>query len=311
MRLPSLGRRRDSADGRPPAPFVVGANRSGTTLLRMMLDAHPELTIPPETHFVPDVIEVCEERDVTPERIVEVMASHREWGDFGLGTDEVLGRLRGLDRLTAGGALRAFYRLYAERAGKPRWGEKTPGYATNMLQIQAALPEARFVHLIRDGRDVALSAMDRAKKPLTATQVAKRWKRRITKARKQKRRLRHYMEARYEDLVLDTEPTLRGIAEFLELPWDPAMLDYHERAEDRLEEMARGLPARGNRPQLEEDHRLKIHALTKEPPQRERVERWREQMSEEDRVAFEGVAGDLLAELGYAVGESVTPAQRA
>jgi hypothetical protein len=74
--------------------------------------------------------------------------------------------------------------------------------------------------------------------------------------------------------------------------------------------MARGLPARGNRPQLEEDHRLKIHALTKEPPQRERVERWREQMNEEDRVAFEEVAGDLLTDLGYAVGESVAPTQR-
>jgi hypothetical protein len=308
MRLPSLGRRRDSAGGRPPAPFVVGANRSGTTLLRMMLDAHPELTIPPETHFVPDVIEACDERGATPDQIVEVMASHREWGDFGLGTDEVLDRLRELDPFTAGGALRAFYGLYADRAGKPRWGEKTPGYATNMVQIQGALPEARFVHLIRDGRDVALSAMDRAKKPITATQVAKRWKRRITKARRQRRKLRHYIEVRYEDLVLDTEPTLRKVADFLELPWDTAMLDYHERASERLEEMARELPATDNRPQLEQDHRLKIHALTTEPPKRERVERWREQMSEDDRVAFEGIAGELLAELGYAVGEPVAAA---
>ena len=274
----------------------------------MMLDAHPELTIPPETHFVPDVIEACDERGATPEQIVEVMASHREWGDFGLGTDEVLGRLRELDPMTAGGALRVFYGLYADRVGKPRWGEKTPGYATNMVQIQGALPEARFVHLIRDGRDVALSAMDRAKKPITATQVAKRWKRRITKARRQRRKLRHYMEVRYEDLVLDTEPTLRKVAEFLELRWDPGMLDYHERASERLEEMARELPATDSRPQLEQDHRLKIHALTTEPPKRERVERWREQMSEEDRVAFEGVAGELLAELGYAVGEPVAAA---
>jgi Sulfotransferase family len=283
----------------------VGANRSGTTLLRMMLDAHPELTIPPETHFVPDVIDACEERETTPEQIVEVMASHREWGDFNLGTDEVLERLRALDPLTAGGALRAFYGLYAERAGKPRWGEKTPGYATSMVQIQRALPEAHFVHLIRDGRDVALSAMDRAKKPITAGQVAKRWKRRITKARRQGRKIKHYREARYEDLVLDTEPTLRGICEFIELPWDPGMLDYHESAEQRLQEMARELPARGNRPQLEQDHRLKIHALTKEPPKRDRVERWREQMSEQDRLAFEQIAGDLLDELGYATGEPV------
>jgi hypothetical protein len=309
MRLPSLGRRRDSAAGRPAAPFVVGANRSGTTLLRMMLDAHPELTIPPETHFVPDVIDACEERETTPEQIVEVMASHREWGDFNLGTDEVLERLRALDPLTAGGALRAFYSLYAERAGKARWGEKTPGYATSMVQIQRALPEAHFVHLIRDGRDVALSAMDRAKKPITAGQVAKRWKRRITKARKQGRKIKHYREARYEDLVLDTEPTLRGICEFIELPWDPAMLDYHESAEQRLQEMARELPARGNRPQLEQDHRLKIHALTTEPPKRDRVERWREQMSEQDRLAFEQIAGDLLDELGYATGEPVGAVQ--
>jgi hypothetical protein len=306
MRLPSL-RRRDDAAGRPPAPFVVGANRSGTTLLRMMLDAHPELTIPPETHFVPDVIEACDE-GAPPEAVIEVMTSHREWGDFDLDADVVLERLREHDPLGAGDALRAFYGLYAERVGKPRWGEKTPGYATNMIQIQGALPEARFVHLIRDGRDVALSAMDRAKKPLTAGQVAKRWKRRITKARKQSRKVTHYMEARYEDLVLDTEPALRRIADFLELPWDPGMLDYHERAAERLEEMARELPATEKRPQLEQDHRLKIHALTKEPPKKDRVDRWREQMTEDDRVAFEQVAGDLLDELGYATGERVAAA---
>jgi sulfotransferase family protein len=306
MRLPSL-RRRDDAAGRPPAPFVVGANRSGTTLLRMMLDAHQELTIPPETHFVPDVIQACEDGG-TPEEVVEVMTSHREWGDFDLDADEVLERLRALDPLTAGDALRTFYGLYAQRAGKPRWGEKTPGYATNMIEIQKALPEARFVHLIRDGRDVALSAMDRAKKPLTAGQVAKRWQRRITKARKQSRKVNHYLEARYEDLVLDTEPTLRRITDFLELPWDPGMLEYHERAAERLNEMARELPATDKRPQLEQDHRLKIHALTKEPPKKDRVERWREQMSEQDRVAFEQIAGELLKELGYAVGEPVAPA---
>jgi hypothetical protein len=305
MRLPSL-RRRDDAAGRPPAPFVVGANRSGTTLLRMMLDAHPELTIPPETHFVPDVIHACDE-GATVDEIVEVMTSHREWGDFGLEADEVRERLRAIDPLPAGDSLRAFYGLYAERAGKSRWGEKTPGYATNMIEIQGALPEAHFVHLIRDGRDVALSAMDRAKKPLTAGQVAKRWQRRITKARKQSRKVNHYLEARYEDLVLDTEPTLHRITDFLELEWDPGMLDYHERAGERLEEMARELPATDNRPQLEQDHRLKIHALTKEPPKSDRVERWREQMSEDDRLAFENVAGELLDELGYTTGEPVAP----
>ena len=58
--------RRDRKADRAPVPFVVGMNRSGTTLLRMMLDAHPELTIPPETHFVPDLIRACRKTAQAP-----------------------------------------------------------------------------------------------------------------------------------------------------------------------------------------------------------------------------------------------------
>jgi hypothetical protein len=301
MRL--LGKRRDRSEGegRPPAPFVVGMNRSGTTLLRMMLDAHSQLTVPPETHFVPELIEACEDREVTPERLVELVASQREWGDFEMDADEVLAIFRSVEPLTAGGALRAFYDAYAKREGKPRWGDKTPAYIHNMVEIQGSLPEARFVHLIRDGRDVALSVSDRAMKPAPMSTIAQRWKRRITKAREQAPRLDHYMEARYEDLILDTEGTLKRICEFSELPWDPGMLDYHERAEERLQEMARDLPAKGGRLHQPAERRLETHAMTKEPPRSERVHRWKTKMSEADREEFESVAGELLAELGYEV----------
>ncbi len=53
---------------RPPAPFVVGMTRSGTTLLRLMLDSHPELSIPPETHFLPEVIATFNRGGPTPPR---------------------------------------------------------------------------------------------------------------------------------------------------------------------------------------------------------------------------------------------------
>ena len=77
-------------------------NRSGTTLLRMMLDAHRELTIPPETHFVPDLIKAAREDDATPESALEAMKSAREWGDFGFSDEEMLARLRALDEAQAG-----------------------------------------------------------------------------------------------------------------------------------------------------------------------------------------------------------------
>ena len=191
---------------REPVPFVVGMNRSGTTLLRMMLDAHPELTIPPETHFVPDLIKAAREPDATPESALEAMKSAREWGDFGFSDEEMLGRLRALPEIKPGPAVRTFYAAYTEEQGKPRWGEKTPTYVQKMKLIQRAIPEARFVHVIRDGRDVALSVLDRTVRDLTAGDVASRWQKKITKAREDSPKLDHYIEIRYEDLILDTEP---------------------------------------------------------------------------------------------------------
>jgi hypothetical protein len=283
-------------------------NRSGTTLLRMMLDAHPGMTVPPETHFVPDLIKAAREPDATPADALAAMKAHREWGDFDFSDGEVLGWFEALDPFNAGDAVRAFYEAYAQRAGKPRWGEKTPMYVTKMRLIQKALPEARFVHVIRDGRDVALSVLDRTVRDYTAADVARRWQRKIEKARTMAPKLRHYMEIRYEDLILDTEPTLRRICEHIELDFDPAMLDYHERAGERLKEMKRALPATDGANELSVERRMATHAMTTRPPDADRVSRWRHQMEESERVAFEEVAGGLLEELRYPVGEPVDAA---
>jgi Sulfotransferase family len=301
MRIPIPRALRPDAR-RDPVPFVVGMNRSGTTLLRMMLDAHPQLTIPPETHFVPALIKACREPGATPEDALAAMKSAREWGDFGFSDEEMLGRLRAT-KMRPGQAVRTFYQAYMEQQGKSRWGEKTPTYVQRMPLIERALPEARFVHVIRDGRDVALSVLDRTVRDLTAADVARRWQKKIAKARNDAPKLHHYMELRYEDLILDTEPVLRRVCEFIKLDFDPAMLEYHERAEKRLEEMARPLPGDGRAQHLSVERRLATHAMTTKPPSADRVARWRTQMSAEDRAAFEEVAGELLDELGYPVGE--------
>ena len=292
-----IGRR-----SQPPAPFVVGMNRSGTTLLRMMLDAHPQLTIPPETHFVPDLVKVAREGAASPEALLKVIVAQREWGDFGLTEDELLDRFRAIGSPDAGDAIRAFFEAYAERVGKARWGDKTPRYVTRMRLIADALPEAHFVHVIRDGRDVALSVRDRTVKDYTVERVAQRWKEKVSKARRDAPLLKHYVELRYEDLVLDPKGSLRKISEFVDLPYDDAMLRYHEQAERRLQEMARELPEQGGKTRLSVERRMATHARTTEPPDPERVTRWRNEMSADDQAAFEGVAGALLVELGYEVG---------
>jgi len=299
----ALFSRKAEEPGRPPVPFIVGVGRSGTTMLRLMLDAHPDLAIPPETHFVPDLIDAIE-GGANPEQAVATMTAVRQWGDLHTDPADVVARWRRLDSFAPGPALRAFYAIYAERQGKPRYGEKTPAYVKSMLKIEAAMPEARFIHVIRDGRDVALSRWKRTlgDDPAPAGQVAETWQRRIRRAQRHGRKLSHYLELRYEDLVTDTEPNLRRIAEFLELPWNPVMLTYYEHAAERMAEMARDLPATGGKPTRPGEERMQAHAMTRKPPDPSAMYRWKEKMSAGDVAAFDAVAGELLADLGYEVG---------
>jgi predicted secreted protein len=294
-------RRRATSPPRQPAPFIVGVNRSGTTLLRLMLDSHPELTIPPETHFVPEMIRLARRRNTTRKRLARAATEHPRWGDFGLDADELLRRLQDVKPLTPADAIRAFYELYAEKEGKPRWGDKTPRYMRAMPRIERALPEARFIHLIRDGRDVALSQAERSLdgEAPPITEVAGRWKRRIETARVHSADLDAYLEVRYEDLVGDPGAALAQICDFIELPYDAAMLGYHERAALRLGEMDRDLGTGENGPIRTGGERMAGHAKTTEPPSTDRCGRWREEMSGEDESEFERVAGSLLSDLGY------------
>ena len=285
-----------------PAPFVVGVGRSGTTLLRLMLDAHPELAIPPETHFIPELIGCFREGRVpSPAELVAAVQSHPGWRDFGLEGPELETIFAAIDA-DASSAIRAFYAAYAARHHKRRWGDKTPVYIESIASIGSVLGEqARFIHLIRDGRDVAVSRGERARRrgrdATPARAEAETWKRRIEGAREQAEQVGHYLELRYEDLITDPEPVLRNACAFIELEYDPAMLEYHERATERLAELT-DIPGKGGRVRPGSE-RQAAHALTSEPPRADRVERWRSQLSAEDIAAFEEVAGDLLADLGY------------
>ena len=292
---------RAAASAPPPAPFVVGATRSGTTLLRLMLDAHPQIAIPSETHFIPELVSARDKHGASPERMLELLASHRRWGDFQMDASDLAARWAAIEPLTGPAAVRAFYALYGEgHEGATRWGDKTPGYVKSMREIQGYLPEARFVHLIRDGRDVAISVLKQDWGPQSIEAAAEKWRSRVLRGRSQAPYLGFYIEVKFEDLVMHTERELRRICEFIELDFHPDMLGYHETAEQRLQEKARALPRAHGEAQSAEK-RLASHAKTFEPPNPDHINTWKERMSPDDRAKFEALAGDLLADLGYEV----------
>jgi hypothetical protein len=272
---------------RVPIPFIVGQGRSGTTLLRLMLDTHPDLAIPPETWFIPALVRSCLWRVRPREAFLECLTSHPRWENQSIDEQLLRQRIMALKPFTLSEALRSFYRIHAEQNNKSRWGDKTPVYGARLSLIGQLLPEAHFIHIIRDGRAVSASRRTAQFKHSAIEETAWGWAWRIRRARRQAKNLPHYLEVRYEDLILETEPTLRKICAFIDLPWNPVMLDYHLTAQQRMTGDTGPQGACG------------IHALTRLPPQAGRIDAWKTELSAAERRRFEKIAGKMLRELGY------------
>ena len=135
-----------------------------------------------------------------------------------------------------GEAIAAIYEAYADAAGKPRWGDKTPMYMRHLALLDELFPDAQYVHLIRDGRDAALSFLQMPEgtftrtwaHPRTPAQFACLWRKEVGDARALGRRVgaTRYHEVRYEALVAEPDATVRRICAFAGIPFEPAMLDY-------------------------------------------------------------------------------------
>jgi hypothetical protein len=280
--------------GRNPYVFVVGCPRSGTTLLRRMLDAHPELAITPETHWIPRWLErgvgVTSEGFATPELVGRLLASPK-FSRTGIEPADLESLLEANGPILYADFVRGFFELYGRVVGKPLVGDKTPGYVRRLPLLHELFPEARFVHLIRDGRDVALSALGwRRAAKLAARLVtweahpvptaALWWERHVRSGREAGAALGPdaYYEVRYEALIADPAGETEALCTFLDLPFDEAMLRFHEGRRRR----ETGLSA-------------KKAWLPPTPGLRD----WRAEMSAEDVERFEATAGNLLDELGY------------
>ena len=196
---------------------------------------------------------------------------------------------------------RAFYRLYAERSGKSRWGDKTPEYVLHISDIAETLPEAHFIHIIRDGRDVGLSLRQCWFAPGHHMKgLADHWQQGVIEGRRQGSGCPHYIEVRYETLVSRPSAVLGEICGFLGLPYVSQLERYHERSMDRLREHG-DRRTRDGMLVVSREERLRQQQLVSRPPDPSRIEAWKETMTTDERRDFEEVASELLRDLGYEV----------
>lgn len=269
-------------------PFVVGCGRSGTTMLRAMLDSHPLVAVPHESYFVVPTLrkrasyEQGEALDRA--RLLADLARDETFTRWGLADEAVDAIRRDAELRTVPAVLRALYGAYAERAGKPRYADKTPRNVLYLDLLAGTFPEARFVHLVRDGRDVVPSMLGLDFFPDRLPDAVVYWRDRVTSGRRAGRRLGNdrYLEVRYEELVADPPGVLAGLCRFLDLPFDDAMLRAHERAD----EVVAAVQDVGH------------HRGLWQPPT-PGMRSWRASMSEHDLSVFEILAGDALVDFGY------------
>lgn len=286
-----------------PMPIIVGAPRSGTTLLRLMLDSHPDMAIPPETGFLLGALELAKMNRVSVAELVDTMTQYPEnapnWSDFQIPVEDLTSRLQAITALNTAEGVRCFYQLYAERFGKSRWGDKTPDYSLQIQAIGKMLPEAHFIHIIRDGRDTALSLRSTWFAPSQDMSIlAKYWYDRVFSARNARLKTAHYLEIFYEDLILQPQTILEKICNFLSLSFHTDMLNYHERAPARLKEHQARIWKDGSF-EVSHEQRLQQQHMTTQKLSTERVAVWQHSMSSEEIQQFERIAGSLLSELGY------------
>jgi hypothetical protein len=269
-----------------------------------MLDAHPDLAIPPETDFIPPLAAACALSPRPADAFVTTLLEHWRLRDLQVDATALTDAVRALRPFDLGEALRIVYRTYASKFGKARWGDKTPAYVRYMTLIAPVLPEAHFIHVIRDGRDAWASIRDLWFGPNTVEEAAESWQEWVLDARRDAKVVSHYAEVTFERLLFDPERTLRDLCTYLELPWDDGMLRYHERAPQRIAEVITEY-TEGGRVVATVEQRLGIHALTSRPPDATRVGRWRNELLPGEVAAFEAIAGKTLAELGYELSTAV------
>jgi hypothetical protein len=271
--------------------FIVGAQRSGTTMLRLMLNAHPNIAIPFESDFIPKFYRRLEEYgdlsiDQNGERLLKAISQCSFVKEGRLIRDYA--SVRAKNPRSYSELIAAIYEVYAASEGKPRWGDKDPDYVLQLDVLWSLFPNCRIIHIVRDGRDVANSLRQLGWGSKNLFRLARDWSWQVTLGHKMGMMIgsKYYLEIRYEDLVLFPEQQLRIICDFVDEPFDRKMLHYYKNANRFLPNSAK-----------------QYHSNSVQRPDPSKIQAWRREMSVADQAIFEEIAGDTLKNFEYELKE--------
>lgn len=272
--------------------FVIGAERSGTTLVMVMLGCHPRISVPevvwyysrfrPYLHTYGDLSKEANFRTLAEEMVFGLKTPF--WGmkvNPRTIVDEIVASVR--ERSFAGLYCAMFERFASQDGNKPRWGEKTPYNMFFIKEIKQDFPNAQFIFITRDGRDASADYLQSGFGPTNIFCAAEIWKlgQNAVKPWREKIGPSDWMDLKYEELVRAPEGVLKKVCKFLGESYSPAMLEFHKSPIAK---------ERGNT----RDHKPLGHSVSDQY-----IGIYKELLSLREQRIFAAVAGKELEEAGY------------
>lgn len=271
--------------------FIVGQERSGTTMLMAMLGGHPRIAVPEVAWWYPRFRGYLHTYgDLSKRENLRVLADEMIFAlrnplwDMPANprtiVDEILSELK---EPSFAGIYCAMLERYARWVGKPRWGEKTPNNIFFVKEIKEDIPDAQFICLTRDGRDMSADALQSDFGPTNIFCAAECWKLGQETAQHWRKNLssNDWLDVKYEALAREPEKTLRAVCDFLGEKYDAAMLGFYK------SDIAQ---ARGE---------LRDHRPLAQPVSTRYIGIYKELLSLRDQRIYATVAGKVHREEGY------------
>ena len=271
--------------------FIIGSGRSGNTLLRSILSGNSDISIPPESYRIPFAIKkfhIFNNRDWEDivSQVLKEFEDCKEFYTWEIDITDAQKRLENIadSKRTLSNIFDELFCTYTEKhsPGSKIWGDKTPMNTLYLDWIGTVFPRYKFIHIIRDGRDVASSYL-KMERYDTILEAANRWINSIESAQSFGSKIKeNYMEIRYEELVTKPEEVIKDTCDFLDIDYDSKMLD-HTKQVKKLGD-------------TDKEH----HSNLSKPISSDSVGKWRNNLSESDQESITKLLHKHLQRLGYA-----------
>ena len=266
--------------------FIIGAQRSGTTLLRLMINEHPNICVPNESHFLLKLFKSLPlNKTLTKDQFkcaINIINSESRLKSWNIDPKNI----SICNDVTIKNIVDMLFTMEAKSHNKLRWGDKTPEYVDILDEINFVYPNAQYIHIIRDGRDAINSYADRGWHGCTIYTRARYWKTTITRIRQFSQKLdnQRYFEVRYEDVIIDPQKTLKEICNFLKEDFSRNMVHHHINASKHI---------------TKNEKSRNIHQNLLKPIITTNISKWKKENSLFTNIIVQHYIGDILLCFGY------------